>query len=84
MFKHRYDKYVLIVEYWQFWRERAALLACVNVFSLIFLISCLCQPENILALKYSVNIPEGVFSLPLTVAAVFAGFCCAVNATFFV
>ena len=50
----------------------------MNVFSLIILISCLCQPENIPALKYPVNIPEGVFSLPLTVAGVYSRFlwCC--------
>ncbi len=81
MFKQRYDKFVLIVKCRQFWKERGA---CLNVFSLIVLISCLCQPENILALKYSVNIPEGVFSLLLTVAAMYASFCGAVNATFFV
>lgn len=55
----------------------------MNVFSLI-LISCLCQPENIPALKYPVNIPEGVFSLPLTVAGMYSSFCGAVNVTFFV
>lgn len=48
----------------------------------LFLISCLCQAENILALKYLVNIPEGVFSLLLTVAGMYAGFCGAVNAFF--
>lgn len=67
-----------------FGRERGDWLACVSVFSLIFLISCLCQPENIPALKYLVNIPEGVFSLLLTVAGMYAGFCGAVNAIFFV
>lgn len=56
----------------------------MNVFSLIILISCLCQPENIPALKYPVNIPEGVFSLPLTVAGMYSSFCGAVNVTFFV
>lgn len=56
----------------------------MNVFSLIMLISCLCQPENIPALKYPVNIPEGVFSLPLTVAGMDSSFCGAVNVTFFV
>lgn len=65
-------------------RERGDRFASVNVSSLIFLISCLCQPENIPALKYLVNIPEGVFSLLLTVAGMYAGFCGAVNATFFV
>lgn len=86
MFKQRYDKMCFDCEALagNFGRERGDWLACVNVSSLIFLISCLCQAENIPALKYSVNIPEGVFSLPLTVAGMYAGFCGAVNATFFV
>lgn len=64
-------------------RERGDCLAWVSAFSLIFLISCLCQLENIPAVKHLVNIPEGVFSLLLTVAGMYAGFCGAVNAIFF-
>lgn len=81
MFKQRYDEMCFDWEALDgnFERERGGWL-----FSLIFLISCLCQPENILALKYSVNIPGGVFSLLLTVAGMYAGFCGAINATFFV
>lgn len=55
-----------------------------TAFSLILLISRLCQPENIPALKYPVNIPGGVFSLLLTVADMCTSFCAAVDATFFV
>lgn len=81
MFKQSYDEMCFDWEALDgnFGRERGGWL-----FSLILLISCLCQPENILALKYLVNIPGGVFSLLLTVAGMYAGFCGAINATFFV
>lgn len=77
---------VMIVKYWLAILEdkKETGLPVWMFFSLIFLISCLCQPENIPAFKYSVNIPKGVFSLLLTVAGMYASFGGAVNATFFV
>lgn len=65
MFKKRYDEMCFDCGALagNFGREGGGWFAHVNVFSLILLMSCLRQPENIPALKYSVNIPEGVFSL---------------------
>lgn len=50
MFKQKYDKMCFDCEVLagNFGRERRDWLACVNVFSLIFLISCLCRPKNML------------------------------------